>query len=73
MQVVAYCFRKRITVLLLVSLIVLYILIGIMDNYIAYFIWTSKVSELRPSELRIILLADSRDLDNHSAARRRNG
>ena len=31
------------------------------------------VSELRTSEPRIILLANSRDLDNHNAARRRNG
>ena len=40
---------------------------------IVYFIWASKVSELRPSEPRIILLAESGDLDNHNAARRRNG
>ena len=48
-------------------------MIGINNICIGYFIWASKVSELRPSEPRIILLAESGDLDNHNAARRRNG
>ena len=48
-------------------------MIGINNICIVYFIWVSKVSELRPSEPRIILLAESGDLDNHNAARRRNG
>ena len=48
-------------------------MIGIHNICIVYFIWASKVSELRPSEPRIILLAESGDLDNHNAARRRNG
>ena len=44
-------------------------MIGINNICIVYFIWASKVSELRPSEPRIILLAESGDLDNHNAAR----
>ena len=48
-------------------------MIGINNICIVYFIWASKVSELRPSEPRIILLAESGDLDNHNAARRTNG
>ncbi len=48
-------------------------MIGINNICFVYFIWASKVSELRPSEPRIILLAESGDLDNHNAARRRNG
>ena len=57
MQVIAYCFRKR-TVLLLVEF---------RDIKIIY--WSSGPV----SEPRIIFLADSRGLDNHNAARHRNG